>query len=144
MKTSNLDIFTPDQSVSLELPFSELGVVAGFPSPAEDYLESKLDLNRELVKHPHATFFARARGSSMRDAGIAEGDILVIDRSLTLAQGRIAVCFLDGNFTVKFVRKNGNRMWLEAANPSFAPIDIGPSNEFLVWGIVTYIIKQAP
>ena len=96
-----LDFYTADLATSLELPLFGTGVSAGFPSPAEDYVELALDLNKELVKHPAATFYARVKGSSMIDAGIEDGDLLVIDKALEPKDGSIAVCYIDGEFTVK-------------------------------------------
>ena len=96
-----LDFFTADLSSELELPLSGTGIAAGFPSPAEDYEEVTLDLNKALIKHPAATFYARVKGTSMTDAGILDGDLLVIDKALDPREADIAVCFIDGAFTVK-------------------------------------------
>ena len=138
-----IDFYSADLSTELSLPFAETGVSAGFPSPADEVMELGLDLNKALVAHPAATFYARVKGSSMIDAGIGEGDILVIDKSLDPKDGDIAICFLDGEFTVKrmVVREGG--LWLMPANEEFRPIPITAENDFLVWGVVTYIIHQA-
>ena len=96
-----LDFYTPDFTTELKLPLAGSPVSAGFPSPAEDYIEMALDLNKELIKHPEATFYARVKGHSMIDAGIADGDLLVIDKALEQKDGDIAVCFIDGEFTLK-------------------------------------------
>ena len=137
-----LDFYTADLATSLELPLFAAGVSAGFPSPAEDYVEIALDLNRELVKHPAATFFARVKGSSMIDAGIEDGDLLVIDKALEAKNGDIAVCFLDGEFTVKRLSVRDDGIYLVPANAEFKPIRIIEENDFLVWGIVAYVIHK--
>ena len=131
-----------DASTRLSLLYFDSGIQAGFPSPAEDHIEASIDLNKELIDHPATTFFGRVRGESLSDAGINEGDILVIDKSLSPKNGDMAVCFVDGAFTVKFIKKEGNIVWLKSANPSFKPIKITPDNGFMVWGIVTYSIKK--
>lgn len=124
---------------------------AGFPSPAQDYMNKSIDLNRELVSHPAATFYGRVVGDSMIDAGVSEGDILVIDRSLEPREGEMAVCFLDGEFALKYVSRHapegfqsasGDSLWLLPANPKYRPIEVNSCSDFTVWGIVTYIIKK--
>ncbi len=116
-------------------------IKAGFPSPADDVKE-KLDLVKLLVRHPASTFYFRISGVSMVDASLDEGDIVVVDKSLDLYNNCIAVCFIDGEFTVKRVKVAENHVELLPANPSYRPIIITPDNEFLVWGIVTYVIKK--
>ena len=139
-------------------------VHAGFPSPAQDYMNSFIDLNNELVRHPAATFFARVVGDSMVDAGVEEGDVLVVDKSLEPQEGDMAVCFIDGEFALKFIsfkdRPNGRQpvlagkpkvsydilehreLWLLPANEKYPPIEVTESNDFTVWGVVTYVIKK--
>lgn len=125
---------------------AQSAVHAGFPSPAQDYMSGGIDLNRELVRHPDATFYVRVSGDSMTGAGISDGDVLVVDRSLDPRSGAVAVCCLDGEFLVRRLRFGGNAssrtVSLIAENPSYKPIKINPGNEFSVWGIVTWIIKQ--
>lgn len=124
---------------------AEASVHAGFPSPAQDYMSGGIDLNKELVRHPEATFFVRVVGDSMMDAGISEGDVLVVDRSLEPHDGALAVCFMDGEFLVRRLRygkRPGAGIVLEAANPAYKPIKTGPDSDFSVWGLVDYIIKQ--
>lgn len=116
-------------------------IKAGFPSPADDVKE-KLDLVKLLVRHPASTFYFRISGVSMVDASLDEGDIVVVDKSLDLYNNCIAVCFIDGEFTVKRVKVAEDHVELLPANPSYRPIIITPDNEFLVWGIVTYVIKK--
>lgn len=131
-----------DISSTLPLPYADEGIRAGFPSPAQDYLEHAIDLNKEIVQHPASTFYGRVVGDSMSEEGIEEGDILVIDKSLELADGDLAVCFLDGEFTVKRVRLEPDTAWLVPSNASYPPIKVNKDNDFIVWGIVTYTIKK--
>ena len=106
-------------------------------------MESSLDLNEHLVSNPAATFFVRVLGNSMRDAGTQGGDILVVDRSITLGERQIVIAMLDGDFTVKLLRKRGGRIFLEAENPDFAPIEISESQKLTIWGVVTFVIHPA-
>ena len=129
--------------ISVELP----EIKAGFPSPAQDYVENGIDLNRELVKNPSSTFFGRARGNSMEGAGIFDGDLLIIDKSMEPREGAIAVCFIDGEFTLKrihFEKHNGQvtAIWLQPENEQFTPIKVTQDNQFIIWGVVTYTIKK--
>ncbi len=137
-----LDFFTPDFTMQLELPLAGTAIAAGFPSPAEEYLDLALDLNKELIKHPAATFYARVKGGSMVDAGIQDGDLLVIDKALEPREGAIAVCYLDGEFTVKRLAVREEGVYLMPANDEFRPIRITEENDFLVWGIVAYVIHK--
>lgn len=141
--TARIDFYAADLSTALELPLASTAISAGFPSPADDHLELKLDLNRALVRHPNATFYGRVKGSSMIDAGIEDGDMLVIDKSLDPKDGDIAVCFLDGEFTVKRIARMDEGLFLMPANTEFKPIRISEESEFQIWGIVTYIIHKA-
>ena len=118
-------------------------VRAGFPSPADEEPREKLDLIKLLVRHPASTFFFRVGGSSMIDAEMDEGDIIIVDRSIEPYNGCSAVCFIDGEFTVKRVERHSDHTMLIAANPKFEPIRISADNEFAIWGVVTYIIKRA-
>jgi len=138
----SLEFFLPDLSTSMELPLFVPPVSAGFPSPAEDYTDKSIDLNKELIKNPYATFLARVKGFSMKDAGIEPGDILVIDKSLEPQNNKIAVCFTDGDFVLKRIRKDKDCVWLMPENKDFKPIKITEENDFCVWGIVTYVIKK--
>ncbi len=117
-------------------------VRAGFPSPADEEPREKLDLVQLLVRHPASTFFFRIGGTSMVDAEMDEGDIIIVDRSIEPYNGCSAVCFIDGEFTVKRVERHSDHMLLVAANQKFKPIRITPDNEFSIWGVVTYIIKK--
>ena len=138
----NLEIHSIDISTSLPLQYADEGIRAGFPSPAQDYMEQAIDLNKEIIKHPASTFYGRVVGDSMRDENIEEGDILVIDKSLELMDDDLAVCFIDGEFTVKRVRLETDAAWLIPANPDYPRIKVTADNDFIVWGIVTYTIKK--
>ena len=117
-------------------------VAAGFPSPADPFIEQSLDLNELMVRNPPATFFVRVDGDSMQGAGIFSGDILVVDRSLSAANGKIIVAFVNGEFTVKRLLLNGKEACLAPENPRYAPILLTPETEFQVWGVVTYVIHK--
>ena len=122
---------------------SESAVHAGFPSPAQDYMSVGIDLNKELVRHPDATFFVRVAGDSMTGAGIDDGDTLVVDRSLDPVDGCIAICCLEREFFVRRILV-GPAFWtLKAENPEYKPVTVGPDADFSVWGVVSYIIKKA-
>ena len=132
----------PHIGETLELPFSTARVPAGFPSPAEDYLEASLDIAGYLVKRPRATFFMRVVGDSMIGDGIHDGDLLVIDRAETVKDGRIVVARLDGEFTVKRFRFIDGRPWLYSANERYEPIEITEDTDFEIWGCVTFAITS--
>ena len=132
-----------EKRTTLKLPLVSASVEAGFPSPADDHLERGIDLNEELIRNPAATFLVRVKGESMRDAGIHSGDTLIVDKSVIPADRQIVVAMIDGEFTVKRFRKMNGRVYLEAANDSFAPIEVGENQELTIWGAVTYIIHQA-
>lgn len=141
-KKRNMAFLKPEISVPLEIPLAESGVHAGFPSPADDFLEGSLDLNSLVIRHPEATFFARVEGDSMKDEGIVEGDILVVDKSIEPYDGCLAVAFVDGEFTLKRVRKEQDKILLVPANPKYKVIEISPENEFAVWGVVNWVLKN--
>ena len=131
------------QGAPEQLPrMAQDGIHAGFPSPATDYMTQAIDLNRELVRHPAATFYGRVVGDSMIDAGVDEGDILVIDRSLDPRDGDMAVCFVDGEFTLKYLRFHDGCLTLEPANEKYPSIEVDEGSDFKMWGVVTYIIKK--
>lgn len=137
----SLEIFTADLSSHLPLPYADGGIQAGFPSPADNYITETIDLNKELVRHPASTFYGRVSGDSMIEEGIEPGDILVIDRSIEPDSGDLAVCCIDGEFTLKRIKLEKNRVWLIPSNEMFDPILVTPENEFSVWGVVTHTIK---
>ncbi|WP_242917404.1 LexA family protein [Pontibacter liquoris] len=126
----------------LELPFVASYVSAGFPSPAEDYVEDKIDLGRYLVQNPSSTYFMRVRGNSMQDANIHEGDVLVIDKSLKPADGLPVICFLNGEFTVKTFSQSRKGVFLLPANPVYAPIEITEEMDMRVWGVVVWVLHK--
>lgn len=140
--TISMDFYTPAVELEMDLPFVDAGIPAGFPSPAEDFSELTLDLNKELIKNPSSTFYARVKGWSMKDEGINDEDILVIDKSIEPRDGALAVCYLDGEFTLKRIKKDGKDILLVPANRNFKPIRVTEENEFIVWGIVTYVISR--
>lgn len=137
-----IDIFPPDLSSELHLPFADQGIQAGFPSPAQDFINDSIDLNHEIITHPASTFYGRVNGDSMIGENIEDGDLLVIDRSIEPADGDLAVCCLDGEFTLKRIRLETNRVWLVPANENFDPILVTPDHNLSVWGVVTYTIKR--
>ncbi len=120
-------------------------IKAGFPSPAEDYLHDSLDFNHDLIKNPEATFYGRVSGDSMIEAGICDGDIAVIDRSLQPIDGDIIVAYVNGEFTIKYLslnHKDEGYIELKPANPNYSPIRIDADDNFRVWGVVVWTIKQ--
>ncbi|MFD1614563.1 LexA family protein [Gelatiniphilus marinus] len=141
-KSNSLIFFRPQAHNNCGAHFFDSGISAGFPSPAEDFKEQRLSLDRELIKNKEATFFARVSGQSMIGAGLDDNDLLVIDRSLEPAHNKIAVCFLDGEFTVKRLKVNTEGVWLEPENPNYPIIKITEDNDFVIWGIVTNVIKK--
>lgn len=124
------------------IPFVLSPVCAGFPSPATDYIDKKIDLNEHIVKHPEATFYVKCQGNSMLGAGIHPGDILVVDRSLTPMHGNIVIAIIDGEFTVKKLVVRDKKVFLVAENPNYANISITEGMEFEIWGVVTTAIHS--
>lgn len=141
-KESKLTFFRPDFKSDLRIPMIPDGVSAGFPSPAQDFMENNIDLNKELSENPLATFFIKVAGNSMVDAGIDDKDILVVDRSLEPADKKIAICFIDGEFTVKRLKLEVDCLYLMPENQNYEPIKISEDNNFIIWGIVTFVIKK--
>ncbi len=126
---------------NLSVPLVVASVAAGFPSPADDYLDRPLDFNELLIAHPAATFAVRVAGDSMTGVGIFPGDIAVVDRSVTASDGRIILGILEGEFTLKRYRARAGKVWLEAANPAYAPIPVTAEAGFEVWGVVRHSIR---
>lgn len=137
-----LTFFIPDTENTKEIPFITAGIKAGFPSPAADFDETKVSIDQLVVKNETATFYAKANGNSMIDAGIEDGDILVIDRSIEPTNNKIAVCFIDGDFTIKRIKIEKDCMYLVPENPNFQPIKVTEDNNLIIWGIVTYVVKK--
>ncbi|MEN3324817.1 translesion error-prone DNA polymerase V autoproteolytic subunit [Mariniflexile soesokkakense] len=139
--SKNIEFYTPSYSISLELPFVSNGISAGFPSPADDFLDINIDLNKHLIKNPSTTFYGKVRGNSMIDAGIHDGDLLIIDKSLEPTNNKIAICFIDGEFTVKRIKIEKDIIWLIAENKDYKPIKVTKDNDFIIWGVVINVIK---
>ena len=139
---STIDFYSANTESVLPLPLVVGGIAAGFPSPAQDYIDLKIDLNKTLIANPSSTFYGMVKGSSMQDAGIMDGDILVIDKSLEPRDGDTTVCFIDGEFTLKYIKIEPDAVWLVPANPKFHPIKVNEENNFCIWGVVTYSIKS--
>jgi DNA polymerase V len=134
------EAFHPDGRTAFALPLFTCPVSAGFPSPAEDYLDGQLDLNHHLIENPTATFFVRVAGDSMIGAGIHSGDLLVVDRSLEAYDGRVAIAIVDGELLVKRLRWRKGRLYLKAEHPDYPPLLVREEMDFEVWGIVTTVI----
>lgn len=142
MQEGKLEIFEIDDRKQAGNPYFDTGVAAGFPSPAEQTNTDSLDLNELVIKHREATFYARVSGESMIGAGLEDGDIIVIDKSLEPQEGKIAVCCINGEFTVKRLIYHHGKLILEAENEKYPSIEIDELSNFQVWGIVTYVIKS--
>lgn len=141
--SNTIGFFSPITYSKMEIPLMSTSISAGFPSPADDYIELKLDLNKELIKHPHATFFCRVKGDSMVEAGINDGDILIIDKSLEPKTNSVLVCFLDGEFIVKRVKQiDAETIHLVPDNKNMKPITVSKENDLRIWGVVTYSIQK--
>ncbi|MGN0028550.1 MAG: LexA family protein [Marinilabiliaceae bacterium] len=138
----NIEILSAETDSELNLDFADAGIHAGFPSPAQDYMETGLDLNKALIRHKASTFYGRVVGDSMHDAGIDEGDIIVIDKSLDARNGDLVVCYIDGEFAIKYLKMEDGRLRLYPANKKYAPIEVTNAEGFRVWGVVTYTIKK--
>ena len=137
-----LTFYTPHRERALPLPLVATRVKAGFPSPADDYIEERLDLNEKLVEHPGATFFVRVSGESMLNAGIRDGDTLVVDRSLEARNDDIVIAVIDNEFTVKRLVYRATRPWLIPCNPEFSEIELSEDMDTIIWGVVTSVIHQ--
>tara|TARA_B100000575_G_C23012650_1_gene583290 strand:- start:125 stop:556 length:432 start_codon:yes stop_codon:yes gene_type:complete len=142
MKKEKLTFLKPEKGNNLGQWLVEQGISAGFPSPADDFKEIRISLDKELVKNKEATFYARVSGDSMLGAGIDDGDLLVIDKSLSPENGKIAVCFIDGDFTVKRIVKEKGKLYLKAENKKYKSIELSGESELIIWGIVEYVIKK--
>jgi len=141
-KVQPLKFICPDTETGTGLPFITHGISAGFASPAQDFLQDRIDLNKELVKNPLTTFYIRVAGNSMINAGISDGDLLVADRSLEPSDGKIAICLIDGEFTVKRLKVATDCIYLMPENPAYKPLRVTDDNNFTIWGIVTYVVRS--
>ena len=142
MKKEKLTFLKPKEENSIGQWLVEQGVSAGFPSPADDFKEIRISLDKELIKNKESTFYARVSGDSMVGAGLDDGDLLVIDRSLNPENGRIVICFIDGDFTVKRIKKEKRKFYLMPENKRYKAIEINEDNELIIWGVVEYVIKK--
>tara|TARA_B100001778_G_scaffold96013_1_gene78463 strand:+ start:931 stop:1362 length:432 start_codon:yes stop_codon:yes gene_type:complete len=142
MKKEKLNFLIPKKENNLGQWLIDQGISAGFPSPADDFKEIRISLDKELVKNEEATFYARVSGDSMQGAGLENGDLLIIDRSIEPSNNKIAVCFIDGEFTVKRIKIESKKLYLIPENKKYSPIEINEENELIIWGIVTYVIKK--
>jgi len=141
-KLSKIEFFLPKMGNPDGMPYFDTGISAGFPSPADDFMENRLSLDVTLIDDTESTFFARVNGNSMIGAGLYDGDLLVIDRSVEPYDGCIAVCFVEGEFTVKRIKKEKNRVTLMPENPDYEPIVIEGETILIIWGVVNYSIKS--
>ena len=136
------DVYSCNKSTKLEPPLFLAEISAGFPSPAEDYIDKRLDLNELLIEHPSATFFLRVDGNSMIEAGIHSEDILIVDRALEPIEGKIVIAVLNGELTVKRIQRMNGKLYLVAENPDFKPIEITEETDLSIWGVVTCAIHK--
>lgn len=139
----NIEIIQGGFASRLQLQLAP-AIRAGFPSPAEEYLNESIDFNRDIVKHPESTFYGRVKGDSMIEAGICDGDIAVIDRAREAHDGSIVVAYINNEFTIKrldLTHKDEGYIELQPANPQFSPIRIDAADTFEVWGVVAFTIK---
>ncbi len=138
--TTVQSIFKPEQKTKISLPLYLNPVAAGIPTITEDYVDDNIDLNRHLVKHPDTTFLVRVVGESMQDAGIHPDDMLIVDRSIEVNDGHVVIAVVNGELTVKRIRKDLNQLWLMPENKEFKPIEIDEHTDFHIWGVVTNVI----
>lgn len=136
-----LAFYRPDLTTAADLPMMFEAVAVGFPTPADDFLDTPLDLNKELIRNPSATFIVKVSGDSMTGAGIADGDLLIVDRSVAVYDGCIAVCYVDEEFIVKRIRLEGGDVWLQPAHDRRKAIRVTVASGILIWGIVVHCIK---
>jgi len=142
-KPQKITLFKPAADAPpLDIPFIDEGVKAGFPSPAQDYIETAIDLNKVLIKHPSSTFFARVDGDSMEQSFIMDGDIVIIDKSLEVREGCKVVAFIDGEFVMKTIRMGKDEIYLIPENPNYPIITVTADNQFVIWGVVTYVVHK--
>ncbi len=143
VKKGNIsEIYFPLVNSKIELPEYLTKISAGFPSPADDYVDKKLDLNEYIIQHPAATFFVRVSGDSMVNAGIDTGDLLVVDRALEVKNNNIVLAVVNGEFTLKRIKKVNDKVYLAPENQSYKPIEIKEESNIEIWGVVTKVIKD--
>ena len=142
---NEVEIFSGEFNTKLSLEYADGGIFAGFPSPAQDYIDRSLDFNRDIIKHPAATFYAKVIGQSMEGAGIDSGDIIVVDRALEPRDGDIVVACINGEFTLKYIdlsKKDKGIVCLRPDNDRYEPIYMHEGDELIVWGVVSNVIKR--
>lgn len=142
MQPVSLTLITPSFDTQLSRPLLAFRMPAGFPSPADDYLEARIDLNKHLIDHPAATFFFRVSGDSMTGAGIYDGDLLIVDRAAEWVSGSIVVACVNAEYTVKRIRKVGSRVWLVPENAQFPTIEVTEESDCGIFGRVTGSVRQ--
>jgi DNA polymerase V len=142
LQSKSLTFYKIEEGDEVLLPFIEGGIKAGFPSPAEDFTGASIDLNKLFIKNKTATYLARVEGNSMLEAGLNHDDILIVDKSIELQDGKIGVFSIDREFTVKRIKKEKDHVWLLPANSDFDPIKVTEENDFMLWGVITFIIKK--
>ena len=142
MESQKLIFFYPNQDSQKHLYLAKEGVSAGFPSPADDFKELRISIDQEVVRNEEATFYARVSGESMQGAGLDDGDLLVIDRSMEPQDNKIAVCYIDGAFTVKRLKVEVDCIYLMPENKNYKPIKVSEEDQLQIWGIVTYVVKK--
>jgi DNA polymerase V len=142
MKKPNIIFLKATQNYNKKAPLANESISAGFPSPADDFKELSISIDEEVVKNKEATFYARVSGDSMQGAGLDDGDLLVIDRSLEPLNNKIAVCFIDGEFTVKRISIKKDGVYLIPENSKYSSIKIDEENKLIIWGVVTYVVKK--
>ena len=142
LNTATLDFLPPSFELKLALPLASFSVSAGFPSPAEDYLEGRLDLNEYFIRHPAATFYVKVSGDSMRGAGILDGDLLIVDRAVACTDGSIVVARLGDEFTLKRILKKGDRVFLQPENEKFQAIEVNADSDCEIWGRVVGSVRR--
>ena len=140
MNTTIEVVYQPKPSTDCDRPLFLVPVSAGFPSPADDYIESRLDLNKHLIQHPAATFFVRVKGDSMIEVGIHSGDILIVDRALEATDKKVVIAIIDGELTVKRIRIVEGKIFLLPENRDYSPTEITSAMSFEIWGVVTNVI----
>ena len=142
MKKNNLIFLKPKKGNSMGQWLVEQGISAGFPSPADDFKEVRISLDKELVRNQESTFYAKVSGDSMENAGLSNGDMIIIDRSIDPGHNKVAVCFLDGEFTVKRIIKKGKKIFLKPENKNYKQLEVNEESDLIIWCIVTYVIKH--
>ena len=141
-KEKKIEIYQNESKKQIITTFFLDSVSAGFPSPATDYMENKLDLNEYLIEHPAATFIVKASGTSMSQAGILSGDLLIVDRSISPSNDNIVIASIFGDLTVKKILKKKKSLFLISANDEYPSIEVKEEMECFIWGVVTYVIHK--